>query len=209
MEIDTKQNSNGMDREQVPSIMPLRADFKKIRVEEAIKRKKIKKILRNSIILGTILVLILGGIWYNIMRTRNLPGTLVSDQGREHIAITNTNHPSYNSNPPTSGPHFSQPSEWGVYKQELADETLIHNLEHGGVWISYKPGIPEEVRKNLENFYKKWGRKVIVTPRSKNDSDIALAAWNRLDKFSVSEYSEERVEKFIKAFRNKGPEFVP
>ena len=65
------------------------------------------------------------------------------------------------------------------------------------------------MKQKSEGLYEKYGRKIIVTPRSKNDTDIALAAWTRLDKFNVNEYSDERVEKFIKAFRNKGPEFVP
>ncbi len=196
-----------MDGEQIQPNKLLPTDFKKSRAEEAIKRKKNKKVLGALGVFVCLGALIFGGIWYSQRRARNLPGEFIADQGREHI--TTTNHPVYNSNPPTSGPHFPQPAEWGSYKEELADENLIHSLEHGGVWISYKPGIPEEISKKLEGFYKKWGRKVIVAPRSKNDSDIALAAWNRLDKFNVSEYSDERVENFIKAFRNKGPEFVP
>lgn len=196
-----------MNNQEVNSDLPFKPDFKKSRMDEAIKRKKIKKLLwivGSFTFLG---FLLFGGIWYGRAKNKDLPGEFIDDQGREHI--TANNNFVYNSNPPTSGPHFPKVAEWGAYKEEMDDETLIHNLEHGGIWISYKPGIPEEVRKKLENFYEKWGRKVIIVPRSKNDSDIALAAWNRLDKFSAAEYSDERVEKFIKAFRNKGPEFVP
>lgn len=196
-----------MNEQEVSSDLSTKSEFKKSRTEEAIKRKRIKKFLGVAGISGLLVFLVLGGILYSRTRDRNLPGALIPDQGREHVRPGHTHI--YSSNPPTSGWHFNQPAEWGIYKEEVADETLIHNLEHGGVWISYKPDIPEEVRKKLENFYEKWGRKVIVAPRSKNDSDISLAAWNRLDKFSLSEYSDERVEKFIKAFRNRGPEFVP
>lgn len=195
-----------MDTENINNTIP-HADLKKTRIEEAVRRKKLKKIFWSSGVLILLAVLVGGGIWYSRVKNKNLPGEFIADQGREHI--TANNNFVYNSNPPTSGPHFSQAAEWGAHKEELADETLIHNLEHGGIWISYKPGLPEETRKKLENFYEKWGRKIIVAPRSKNDTDIALAAWNRLDKFSVSKYSDERAEKFIKAFRNKGPEFVP
>lgn len=159
---------------------------------------------------GTLAVLgllIYGGIWWSRSARQNLPGELIPDQGREHV--TSANHPPYSSNPPTSGWHFGWEAEWRVYKEELPDETLIHNLEHGGIWISYRPDIPEDIIKRLESFYDKYGRKIIVTPRPKNDTDIALAAWTRLDKFNASDYSDERVERFIKAFRNKGPEFVP
>lgn len=184
-----------------------KGDLKKTRVEEALRRKLRKKIFWAFAVLVILGAIFAGGIYYSRWKNKNLPGQFIPDQGREHVPTVE--HPAYNSNPPTSGWHFTQPAEWGVYKEELQDEVLIHDMEHGGVWISYKPEISEEIKKKLEGFYKKWGRKVIITPRSKNDADIVLAAWNRLDKFPVAEYSDERVERFIKAFRNKGPEFVP
>jgi hypothetical protein len=196
-----------MNEQEVNVGSSVKTDFKKSRAEEAIKRKKIKKFLWTTVVLVLLVFLTWGGIWYSRRQTKNMPGEFITDQGREHINAASGFI--YNSNPPTSGPHFPQAAEWGVYKEELADENLIHSLEHGGIWISYKPEISEEVRKKLEAFYEKYGRKIIVVPRSKNDSDIALAAWNHLDKFSAAEYSDERVEKFIKALRNKGPEFVP
>lgn len=171
------------------------------------RRRNVKRIIIVTIIVLFLGCSIFGGIQYSRWRGRNLPGQLISDQGRQHVQPGHGH--TYNSNPPTSGPHFAQVAEWGAYKEELPDEVLIHNLEHGGIWISYKLEISEEIRKKLESFYEKYGRKVIVVPRAKNDSDIALAAWNRLETFNVADYSDERVERFIKAFRNRGPEFVP
>lgn len=182
-------------------------EIKKERLDSAIRRKRV----RTGIIFAVSAIIVGGiafwGFYYMDRAAEDLPGQSFPNQGQEHV--TTTNHPAYNSNPPTSGWHYPKPAEWGAYKQEIPDEILIHNLEHGGIWISYKPGISQEVIEKLEDLQKKWGRKVIVAPRSANDTDIALAAWTRLDKFSVSEFSDERAEKFIKAFRNKGPEFVP
>lgn len=180
---------------------------KEMRRELAIRTKRVKRIFWGFGIIVIIVVVGAIGLFATRRRSANLPGQLIPDQGAEHVAPEHQFE--YNSNPPTSGPHFANPAEWGIYKEELPDQTLIHNLEHGGVWISYKPGIPDETREKLEKFYETWGRKVIITPRAKNDADIALAAWNHLDTFGVSEYSDERVERFIKAFRNRGPEFVP
>lgn len=166
-----------------------------------------RRIVAAIIIITALAAAVWGGVVYSRRRAENLPGRFIENQGQEHVGPEHQH--TYNSNPPTSGWHYSQPADWGVYREELPDEVFIHNLEHGGVWISYKPEIPEETRAKLEKFYQTYGRKIIVTPRAKNDTDIALAAWNRLDKFSVAEYSDERVERFIKAFRNRGPEFVP
>lgn len=178
-----------------------------MRSVRALRKKKAQKIFGLLGVLIAVGLLIGWFIWNASIRSKNLPGEFIPDQGRRHVS--DRNHEPYNSNPPTSGPHFPQPAEWGVYKEEIPDEVLVHNLEHGGIWISYKPGLPEDIIAKLESFHEKYGRKIIVAPRSANDSDIALAAWSRLDKFSASEYSDERVEKFIRAYRNRGPEFVP
>lgn len=182
-------------------------NFKKNRIDEAIRRKKLMRIGWIAGFFVVAVLLIAGGVIYGRWRKQNLPGQEIMNLGQEHVAPGHEH--AYNSNPPTSGWHYPRPAEWGVYKEELADETVIHNLEHGGIWIAYKPDISEEIQAKLEKFSEIYGRKIIVAPRAKNDTDIALAAWTRLDTFSASEYSDERVDKFIKAFRNKGPEFVP
>lgn len=182
-------------------------DIKNQRIADAVRRKKRQIAVKIFVAAVIVAAFGYGLFWYASQRGKNLSGALYPDQGREHIAQGHEH--SYNSNPPTSGWHYPQAAEWGAYREELPDETIIHNLEHGGIWISYKPDISEEIRAKLEGFFEKWGRKIIVAPRAKNDADIALAAWTRLDTFAVSEYSEERVEQFIRAYRNKGPEFVP
>lgn len=169
------------------------------------------RVLKRALWTGVAALLVAGSVYglvrYSRERAANLPGVAIPDQGRQHVALGTLFQ--YNSNPPTSGPHFATPAEWGVYREEIPDQVLIHNLEHGGVWISYRPGIASSVIERLEAIGREFGRKVIMAPRAANDSDIALAAWGRLDTFAESEFSEERVRAFIKAWRNKGPEFVP
>lgn len=125
--------------------------------------------------------------------------------GRNHIADGTT--ASYNSNPPTSGDHYAVPAPTGFYDKELPDEQMVHNLEHGHVWISYKPNLSPEVIKVLEGFA---GGNTIVAPRSANDFDIALAGWGRLDKFNIEngQVDKQRVKDFISRYQNKGPENV-
>ena len=62
-------------------------------------------------------------------------GELVEDQGREHV--TDTRGFVYNSNPPTSGPHYAQWTKRGIYNEPIEDGYLIHSLEHGYIVISY------------------------------------------------------------------------
>jgi len=113
----------------------------------------------------------------------------------------------YNSNPPSSGPHWPMAAKNGVYDKELPDEQLIHNLEHGHIWISYKPNTADEVKSKLREIVEKDSWKVVLGPRDKNDSQIALVAWGRV--LAMDEPDYVKVEEFIKTYRNRGPENTP
>jgi len=131
------------------------------------------------------------------------------DEGNAHVAEgTDVTH---QSNPPTSGNHWPIPLFPKLYDVEKPDEAIIHSLEHGRVWISYKPSIPEETKQELTKLLQ--GRAgVILTPRAANDTDIALAAWGRLDTFNISQdgtIKEDRILNFVNRYLNKGPEYVP
>jgi|SRR3989344_767424 len=163
-------------------------------------KRKIKRIL-----FWVVSLFIIAGIIYSLVITlknqKPRPGEAVATQGQEHIAI-GAAHIEYNSNPPTSGPHYEGPAKWGVSQTELPDEQLIHNLEHGGVWISYKD-IDEATKMELEEITKS-GLKIILTPRAKNDIPIALASWGRIQKLQV--FDKQAILDFIKANTSKSPE---
>jgi hypothetical protein len=130
----------------------------------------------------------------------------IESQSQQHLEQGSTDHPPYNSNPPTSGPHWPQPAACGTYTVAPADEQLIHNLEHGGVWISYKPLVDDQTKDLLEDFSNRY-ENIIVAPREANDSNIAIAAWTRLLKLDA--YDEAQILEFVHAYMDKGPERVP
>lgn len=132
------------------------------------------------------------------------PGERIPIVGRAHIT-QGSRESGYNSNPPTSGPHWPSPAPWGVHTQPLPDEALVHNLEHGGVWISYKDGKDTDLADKLAEVAGRYRTKVIMTPRPKNDAPIAVAGWGRLLK--LQRFDEARIVEFINAYRGKlGPE---
>ncbi len=150
-----------------------------------------------------------GGYWLVIAARKaetQKPGVAIPDQGQEHIAL-GQDGPTYNSNPPTSGPHYPETTTWGVHDVQPPDEFLIHNLEHGGIWISYRDPQNQELIGKLKEIVAQYAIKVVLTPRPENDSAIAVAAWGRLLK--LEEFDRQQILDFIKAFINKGPEQVP
>ncbi|MFB6203091.1 MAG: DUF3105 domain-containing protein [Candidatus Nanohaloarchaea archaeon] len=129
-------------------------------------------------------------------------GHHVEVMGRTHISV-GEKHDSYNSNPPTSGPHYMRPATRGFYSREIPEERLVHNLEHGQVWISYR-NISSETRAELKDLAQKYSGALIVTKRPENDARIAVASWGRLMK--LEKYNETRIENYIRSFVNNSPE---
>ncbi|MBI4059216.1 DUF3105 domain-containing protein [Candidatus Microgenomates bacterium] len=98
--------------------------------------RKIKK----WILWGGVGVVIIAGLWWLAREaTKPVPGeTLgekVADMGANHV--TDISGVTYNSDPPTSGPHFGIWAKKGVYDRVISDGHLIHSLEHGYVAVSY------------------------------------------------------------------------
>jgi hypothetical protein len=128
-----------------------------------------------------------------------VPGVRFANQGQTHIGQSD-GHPEYNSVPASSGWHYAHaaaPVDWGIYNEVLADEVLVHNLEHGGIRIHYNcpDGCSELVSQLVDSA--RLGRKVVLSPYTNMEATIALVAWNYVDTFE--DYDAERIREFIAA----------
>lgn len=192
------------------------------KVQEAERHRRARRTRSVALIAGAVVVA-LGVAWvtWNTIRPRPIasepaqPGqpappsprvVEVADQGRAHVRPGEP-HPAYNSNPPASGWHYPSTSAWGFHTEVLPDELVIHNLEHGGIWITYKDATDTEVVDALVALAREFPRKVIITHRPANDSRIAVVAWDHVMK--LDHFERPAIVDFINRFKNKGPEFVP
>lgn len=187
--------------------------------DQRIKRAIRRKFMRRMIFVGGSLAVIGVSIWFGIFLSKKLaitpPGEKYEDVGREHIGLNDKLPREYNSNPPSSGAHFSSPANWAIYDYEVNDRIFIHNLEHGGIWIAYKPSVPTDVVAELKEIVNTFGgSKLVMAPRSANDADIAVVSWGHVYKFNVSgghlsDQQKTDVKNFYIALKNHAPEDVP
>ena len=94
----------------------------------------------------------------------------------DHLANPDANV-TYNSVPPSSGPHFQSPAPWGIYDDPIKQTILVHNLEHGGVVLQYGD-VGEETVREIQAFYQDDPYGVVVSPYPRLGKNIALTAWN-------------------------------
>lgn len=122
-------------------------------------------------------------------------------EGRDHVSADA--EVVYKTNPPTSGSHFAQAKEWGIYDEAIDDKAAVHSLEHGGIWISYKD-LNEEDVKMLEELGKSNSQSVLVSPRSANEDNIAVASWGRM--MRLGSVDRALIQKYIDTYKNQSPE---
>jgi hypothetical protein len=125
----------------------------------------------------------------------------------------------WNTDPPTSGPHFGFDAGgnlgtvvWGAYSEPLQLARVVHNLEHGGVYIFYGDDVPDSVVGQLQTFYDRHKNGTLLAPYPKLGDKIALGAWvagggeakGQLAK--CTKFDEEAYAAFFQGFQFKGPE---
>ena len=160
-------------------------------------------------------VVLVGIIAWAILRNAaDLPaGTQkFADQGQSlHLdSLADPVRTPYNSNPPTSGWHVgSMVSPWGIQAEPVDDRVSVHNIEHGGIIIHYKPSLEANALTELKAIAGDFQRQnpcVLMVPRAEDqmDAPIVMTAWNYLlplqtvDKDSMTLFFADRV--------GKGPE---
>lgn len=127
------------------------------------------------------------------------------DQGANHIAEGESHEP-YNSNPPTTGPHYATPADTGFYPAPLPPETLVHNLEHGQIVIWYRSDADPDVVADIEAIVDQEPGATVAAQYDQIEApyDLALTAWRVAQR--CERVSQEVVDDFRRSYQGKGPE---
>lgn len=166
-----------------------------------------------GVVIGTVIILG-GGIWFLSTQgakeqakiSKPLIGEAIAGQGANHVPEGTKED--YNTNPPTSGPHYANSQPAGIYDKPVPDGNLIHSMEHGAVILWYKPDIPTSDSVKLKTIFSSTPiSKKIMVPRTSLDVPIALTSWGRLLKLETID--ETQIKNFMETNEDRGPEKAP
>lgn len=111
--------------------------------------------------------------------------------------------------PPFGGPHSPIWADCTgtVYPNQIANENAVHDLEHGAVWITYKPGLPADQLDVLTKLVA--GQQyMLLTPYAGLKTNVSLQAWGY--QLFVDSATDPRVQQFVtdlKLNRDNTPEY--
>lgn len=92
-----------------------------------------------------------------------------------------------------------------VYAIQLANEYAVHALEHGAVWITYNPDLPQDDVDKLAELVQ--GQSFLfMSPYPGLRNAVSLQSWGH--QLFVDTVDDPRIEQYITALR-LNPEFTP
>jgi hypothetical protein len=112
--------------------------------------------------------------------------------GNEHT----TDPVTYTETPPAGGPHDPVWEDCGVFTQQLRNENVVHSLEHGTVWITYRPGTSAADVQTLQTALGSVkDKKTILSPYPGQPSPVVVTVWNA--QLGLTGASDPRLQDFI------------
>jgi hypothetical protein len=178
---------------------------RKARIEQMRREQAAEERKRKIIIAGVtvpILMLIIGGTAYAVAHADDatkIDGLKTyTGLSRNHV----TTPVKYPQTPPVGGDHNPVPQNCGVYTAPIANENGVHSLEHGAVWITYKPDLPAAQVAKLDATAK--GQLyILVSPYAGLPAPVVASAWGK--QVYLTGADDPRLAKFVKAYE-AGPQ---
>lgn len=126
-------------------------------------------------------------------------------QGVQDFEVVSRNHVEgtvpYPQDPPVGGDHAPVWLNCAAYDQPVPNENAVHDLEHGAVWVTYQPDLPQDQVDLLRDAASDGF--VLASPYPGLTSPVVASSWGH--QIHLDSANDERLEQFIRAFR-QGPD---
>jgi len=106
--------------------------------------------------------------------------------------------------PPVGGIHNPVWQQCTFYSEPVPNEKAVHSLEHGAIWITYRPDLPSADVDIVATLAR--SRKDVLASRwdSGLPSPLVATAWGR--QLKLESARDPRLMQFVRTYANQGPE---
>lgn len=127
-------------------------------------------------------------------------------EGVQTLAIASSEHVQgpveYPQTPPVGGPHNPAWQDCKFYDAPVANVHAVHSLEHGAVWITYRPDLPADQVATLRTLAESESL-VLVSPYEGLPTPVIASAWGR--QLQLDSVNDPRLIQFVQFFQG-GPQ---
>jgi hypothetical protein len=140
---------------------------------------------------------LVGALIFNITRELQLIGG-VQNYGPFPVGIHVSEPINYAQRPPVGGEHRPNWQNCGIYTEPVQDELAVHSLEHGAVWLTYRPDLPADQVEQLKSLVR--GKTyTLLSPYPDQPSPVAASAWGA--QLTTDSAGDTRLAQFISKYR--------
>lgn len=176
-----------------------RAKVEELRQAQRAKERRARILLVSAV--ATVILLIAGivgfTVWKDVSNRPTLDAVKTYTVTRDHT----TERVTYAQSPPVGGNHNPTWLNCGVYTSPVPDELAVHSLEHGAVWVTYRPDLPaaqvDKLTAEVPDTY------MVVSPREGLPGPVVASAWGT--QLVLTGVDDPRLAEFITAYR-QGPQ---
>ena len=108
----------------------------------------------------------------------------------------------YAQSPPVGGNHNPVWQNCGFYPKPLQNEHAVHSMEHGTVWITYRPNLPKDQVEKIKKLVESQTY-MLASPYPNLPAPVVASAWGK--QLKLDSANDPRLEQFVRAFR-EGPQ---
>src|SRR5919112_4756748 len=108
----------------------------------------------------------------------------------------------YEQDPPAGGEHNPVWQNAGFYEEPVRSENAVHTQEHGAVWITYSPDLPQDQQDRIREIVESQDC-LLASPYPGLDSPVVASAWG--SQIRLESADDENLERFISTYR-RGPQ---
>jgi hypothetical protein len=111
---------------------------------------------------------------------------------------------SYPQVPPVGGIHNPVWQQCGFYDQPIQNDKAVHSLEHGAIWITFRPDLPQAEIDALAALAR--SRNLVLVSRWETGlpAPVVVTGWGR--QLQLQSTSDPRLLEFVRLYANLGPE---
>lgn len=168
---------------------------------KAAMRRRRERRRRAAIVTGVTLV-VAGAVVAAVLLSRGSGGYGKVKTFTVSSRVHTTAPVSYPQNPPVGGPHNPVWQNCGYYDQPLRNENAVHSMEHGTVWITYRPGLPADQVDRLAGLARAQTY-MLVSPYPGLPAPVVASAWGVQEWFHTA--ADSQLNDFIAKYR-QGPQ---